>query len=138
MKTKYNNILWSIFFSWIIICGSDYTSIKCDDLEHNSCCITSSLFSKTETIISSYTNNSHCQSILSNISKKKDFCCKKKERTSEVNPFLSTQNSGFQIHSINFVNTSPRPNNRALRHVLVENKTRQSVPIYTLTQSFLC
>lgn len=140
MKTIYNNLLWAILFSWIIISGTAYTSTKCDDSGYSLCCINSSLSSKTETVISSCANNFHCWSILSNTSNKKDFCCKKKECTSGGNPFLSIQNPGFQIHFINFVYKGQRPqnNNKALSPIFIQYKTRQSISIYTLTQSFLC
>jgi len=139
MKTICKSVLWSILFSWLIISGTAYTGIKCDDSGCSLCCITSPLSSKTETVISNCANNSHCGPILSETSNKKDSCCKKKERSFEMNPFLIPQNPGFQIHSINFAYTGPRPrNNRTLRPVFVQYKTRQSIPIYTLTQSFLC
>ena len=139
MKTIYNNIFWSILLSWFIISGTDSATTKCDDSGCGPCCITSPLSSKTETVISNCANNSHCWPILSETSNTEDFCCKKKECTLEVNPFLIPQNPGFQIHSINFAYAGPRPrNNRTLGPVFVQYKTRQSIPIYKLTQSFLC
>jgi ribosomal protein S4E len=53
--------------------------------------------------------------------------------------FLNTQNSKIQTASIPFVFTNQRQlDKRALRPVLGQHKTRQSISIYTLIQSFLC
>jgi len=139
MKTIYNKSFWLILFLWIIISGTAYTKSNCCDSEKSQSYSAHSFFSKIETDISSCVHNSHCWGQLYTTSSKKNSCCEKKEcsRNSEV--FLNTQNHRIQTVSIPFVITSQRQlDNRALRPVFAQHKTRQSISIYTLIQSFLC
>jgi hypothetical protein len=139
MKTIFNKSFWTILFLGIIISGTAYTKSNCCDSEKSRSYSAHSFFSKIETDISSCAYNSHCWGRLYTTSSKKESCCKKKECSRDSEFFLNTQNPKIQTASIPFVFTSQRQlDNRALRPVFVQHKTRQSISIYTLIQSFLC
>jgi hypothetical protein len=139
MKTILNKSFWTILFLGIIISGTAYTKSNCCDSEKSQSYSAHSFFSKIETDISSCAYNSHCWGRLSTTSSKKDSCCKKKECSRDFEFFLNTQNPKIQTASIPFVITSQRQlDNKSLHPVFVQHKTRQSISIYTLIQSFLC
>jgi hypothetical protein len=139
MKTIFNKSFWLILFLWIIISGTAYTKSNCDDSENSRSYSAHSFFLKIETDISNCAYTPHCWGELSTNSSKKDSCCKKKECLRDSEFFLNTQNSKIQTASIPFVFANQRQlDKRALRPVLGQHKTRQSISIYTLIQSFLC
>lgn len=139
MKTIFNKSFWLILFLWIIISGTAYPKSNFCSLENSRSCSAHSFFSKIETDISSCAYNSHCWGRLSTTSSKKDNCCKKKECSRDSEFLLNTQNLKIQTAFIPFVFTNQRQqDNRALLPAFGQHKTRQSISIYTLIQSFLC
>ncbi|MCP4670159.1 MAG: hypothetical protein GY857_02525 [Desulfobacula sp.] len=137
MKNKFNNIFQAALFSWILIFGSVYANTNCNDQRYSICFQTGL---NTETTVSSCISNFQDSTAFSAVAGKKDVCCKDKICKSEGQLFFRTQNSSFQKQSVAFVYTLPKclNKNRALTAVFDHHKTIQTIPIYTIIQSFLC
>ena len=139
MKTIFNNLFWAILLSWIVFSGTAYTNSKCGDAGSRQCCSASALSSKIDTFISSCSNTSQCAMLFFYTPKKDGCCCEKQEDASQRLFFFNIQNPNFHITSFHCVFSGQRYlNNKPLRSVFEQYKTRQSISIYTLVQSFLC
>lgn len=136
---KFYNIFWIILFAWIMIYGSTYASFKCSDIGYNLCNITSPFTSKSESFFSKCAKNSECTSTLS-FSTDNDFCCQKKECSSEKNLYLNRQNSNTQIQPFFLVaiGQSCQSKDISLGTVFDQYRSAQPISIYVLIKSFLC
>jgi len=138
MKNKFNNSLWLLLFSWMLLSGAVHAT--CPDQGYSLCCQTSLLSPTAQTLTSPCTYPSFQWATGSFDADKNDYCCKKKGRGSQGVHFLNTQNSNCQNHSLGLAYTGQSPGNKypIVGSILDLHKSIQTIPIYTLIQSFLC
>ncbi len=139
MKHKFNNILWTILISWIVIFGTVYANANCHDQVYSRCSGTDSR--TVGPSVSGCSYDFQCATVLSFSAGNKELCCRGKFCQSEGKPIAGTKNPLLnQKHSVDFVSNFPRPPNKdkALNIIFGRHKTVRTTPIYTLTQSFLC
>lgn len=137
MNNKCNNFLWLLFFSWVLLSGA--VNATCVDKADSACC--QSLYSSA-----AQTSSPHCAYSFSPWTldffdaDKNDYCCKQKGCSSQGGDFLNSQNLNCQNHSPGMVLSVQSPGNtdRMIASILDGHKSIQTIPIYTLIQSFLC
>ncbi len=140
MIKKFNNSLFSILFSWIILFGTVYANPDCCDLVSNLCFNSNSMSSNDEASISNciYEFQDSTHHIFA--AAKEDFCCKNKACEYKGKIFYGNQNSKIQMQFTDYVNTDPTPcnKNKIISLIFNQYKFSQTISIYILTQSFLC
>ncbi len=158
MKKNLYNLIWAILFSWMVILGTTYAGfagIGCGDSGYDPCCKKSHLSPDSVSAISAYGISSHSKSVFfipasknsvckylmgKNPTTKKDFCCKTKACLSEEPRFLNSQHPYFKLQSFCFADIWNKKGNKERTFSLDFDQQGpfQPIPIYTLTQSFLC
>ena len=134
MKNTLNNIVWVIFFSWIVFYGTVSAATNCHDRKVSLCYETSQLGSNTGTAVSARTDRA-CASPDNG-----DLCCQNRPCTPNLEFLLPHQNLNAQNQSILFAvnRTEPPVGKPVSGSVFKHHSVIQTVSIYTITQSFLC
>ena len=134
MKNTLNNIVWVIFFSWIVFYGTVSAATNCHDRKFSLCYETSQLGSNTGTAVSARTDRA-CATPGNGL-----VCCNEKQCSTKKEFPLGPQSPNNQNQSIHleYTWTEQTPQRIISGSVFRHHITIQTISIYTITQSFLC
>ncbi len=140
MKYKFNDILWTLLFSWIVIFGTVYANANCHVQGYSRCAGAGDFEITSEGPASGFPYEFQCGTVFSFSPETNELCCRGEFCQSEGKLLTGTHYPKIKKQSDDIVSDFPRPPNKgkALNVIFGRHKTDKTIPIYTLTQSFLC
>ena len=139
MKKRFNNTFWTILVSCIAVFSTVYANANCHERIYSPCSGPAAFVIPAEGPAGCCAYEAGAD-LIAFASGNGEGCCAGRLCISDKKPVAGTQYPNIQGQFTGYSVDSPRPPNgdKALNTVFSRYKTVIPIPIYTLTQSFLC